>query len=62
MQDRIFAMPIWPKKLNFIGTVSLKEVVGDDLVDKIILDSGKELDLEGVFIAIGHKPNYRHVH
>ena len=32
-------------------------MVGDELVNKIILDSGKELELEGVFIAIGHKPN-----
>ena len=32
-------------------------MIGDELVSKIILDSGKELNLEGVFIAIGHKPN-----
>ena len=36
----------------------LKEVLGDEnLVTGIILDSGKEIKLEGVFIAIGHKPN-----
>ena len=55
LQDRIFNKEK-EKKLKFIGT-HLQEVVGDELVNKIILDSGKELNLEGVFIAIGHKPN-----
>ena len=56
LQDRIFAKAN-EGKIELHWNSQLKEVVGDDLVDKIILDSGKELDLEGVFIAIGHKPN-----
>ena len=37
---------------------SAKRSFGDDnLVTGILLDSGKEISLEGVFIAIGHKPN-----
>ena len=36
----------------------LKEILGDDkLVTGIKLQSDKEIQLEGVFIAIGHKPN-----
>ena len=45
------------KKIEIHWNSQLQEVVGDELVNKIILDSGKELNLEGVFIAIGHKPN-----
>ncbi len=56
LQDRIFAKAN-EGKIELHWNSQLKEVVGDDLVNKIILDSGKELDLEGVFIAIGHKPN-----
>ena len=56
LQDRIFAKANLGK-IELHWNSQLKEVVGEDLVNKIILDSGKELDLEGVFIAIGHKPN-----
>ena len=56
LQDRIFAKAN-EGKIELHWNSQLKEVVGGDLVNKIILDSGKELDLEGVFIAIGHKPN-----
>ena len=56
LQDRIFNKEK-EKKIEIHWNSQLKEVVGDELVNKIILDSGKELNLEGVFIAIGHKPN-----
>ena len=56
LQDRIFNKEK-EKKIEIHWNSQLKEVVGDELVSKIILDSGKELNLEGVFIAIGHKPN-----
>lgn len=56
LQDRIFAKEK-DKKIEIHWNSQLQEVVGDELVSKIILDSGKTLDLEGVFIAIGHKPN-----
>ena len=36
----------------------MQEVLGDDkLVSGILLDSGTQIALNGVFIAIGHKPN-----
>ena len=56
LQDRIFNKAK-EKKIEIHWNSQLQEVVGDQLVNKIILDSGKELNLEGVFIAIGHKPN-----
>ena len=56
LQDRIFNKEK-EKKIEIHWNSQLREVVGDELVSKIILDSGKELSLEGVFIAIGHKPN-----
>ncbi len=56
LQDRIFNKAK-EKKIEIHWNSQLQKVVGDELVNKIILDSGKELNLEGVFIAIGHKPN-----
>jgi len=56
LQDRIFSKAE-EGKIELHWNSQLKEVIGEDLVNKIILDSGKELELEGVFIAIGHKPN-----
>ena len=56
LQDRIFNKEK-EKKIEIHWNSQLQEVIGDELVNKIILDSGKELNLEGVFIAIGHKPN-----
>ena len=56
LQDRIFAKEK-EKKIEIHWNSQLQEVIGEELVSKIILDSGKTLNLEGVFIAIGHKPN-----
>ena len=57
LQDRIFEKEK-EGKIEISWNSELKEVLGDEnLVTGIILDSGKEIKLEGVFIAIGHKPN-----
>ena len=57
LQDRIFEKEK-EGKIESSWNSELKEVLGDEnLVTGIILDSGKEIKLEGVFIAIGHKPN-----
>jgi thioredoxin reductase (NADPH) len=46
------------KKIKIINNTNLKEVVGDKLVNKVILDKpykkSNELKLDGVFVAIGH--------
>ena len=57
LQDRIFEKEK-EGKIEISWNSELKEVLGDEnLVTGIILNSGKEIKLEGVFIAIGHKPN-----
>ena len=57
LQDRIFEKEA-QEKIEVHWNSQLKEVLGDDnLVTGILLDSGKKINLEGVFIAIGHKPN-----
>ena len=57
LQDRIFEKEK-EGKIEISWNSELKEVLGDEnLVTGIILDSGKEIKLDGVFIAIGHKPN-----
>ena len=57
LQDRIFEKEK-ENKIEIHWNSQLKEVLGNEnLVSGISLDSGKEIKLEGVFIAIGHKPN-----
>lgn len=58
MQERVINNP----KVNFVYSSELKEVLGDIVVTgvKIINNASKEeseLEAQGVFIAIGHKPN-----
>ena len=57
LQDRIFEKEK-EGKIEIHWNSQLKEVLGDEnLVSGVSLDSNKEINLEGVFIAIGHKPN-----
>ena len=57
LQDRIFEKQK-EGKIEIYWNSQLQEVLGDDsLVSGILLDSGKQITLDGVFIAIGHKPN-----
>ena len=60
LQDRLFRK-VEEGKVNLLLNSTLKEVVGDQVVEKVILENndGNQFDLkvDGVFIAIGHKPN-----
>ena len=61
LQDRLLAHPkikvMWNTILDeVIGTDSPKNVTGVRLKDSITGDI-KEMDIDGVFISIGHKPN-----
>ena len=57
LQDRIFEKQK-EGKIEIYWNSQLQEVLGDDsLVSGILLDSGTQITLDGVFIAIGHKPN-----
>jgi thioredoxin reductase (NADPH) len=56
LQDRIFEKEK-NGKVQIIWNNQLKEVIGNEFVEKIKLDNHGLLEVEGVFIAIGHKPN-----
>ena len=57
LQDRIFEKQK-EGKIEIHWNSQLQEILGDDnLVSGILLDSGTQIALNGVFIAIGHKPN-----
>jgi len=63
-KDNFFRVePAWlnqlekEKKIEPIFNSNVKEILGEDFVEGIILDNNKKLDLNGVFIEIGFKPN-----
>ncbi len=60
LQDRMFNR-VKEGKISLVLNSNLKEVLGDQVVDsiKIANNDGEEsiIKVEGVFIAIGHKPN-----
>ena len=56
LQDRVFAKEK-EGKIELLWNNQLKEVCGNELVEKIELDQSGFINVEGVFIAIGHKPN-----
>ena len=60
LQDRMFKK-VKEGKISLVLNSNLKEVLGDQVVDSIKIENndGEEsiINLDGVFIAIGHKPN-----
>lgn len=44
------------ENVEIIEGVNVKEIKGDKLVQKVELDNGKEIELNGIFIAIGMLP------
>ncbi len=58
MQDRAFANP----KINFMWDTEVREIIGSEKVDGIMVENVKtnetsKLDVTGLFVAIGHRPN-----
>lgn len=57
------AEPAWvkqlekEKKINPIFNSTIKEIYGTNSVEGIKLDNGENIDLNGVFIEVGFKPN-----
>lgn len=50
--DRVKTTP----NIKIMMNTSVKEIVGKDKVEKIILNDGSELPVNGIFVSIGHKP------
>ena len=58
MQERAFENP----KIRFLWNTVVTEVVGDDVIEKLRLENREtgersELEVGGLFVAIGHVPN-----
>ncbi len=58
MQERAFENP----KIRFVWNTVVTEVIGDEVVERILLanrETGEasELEVGGLFVAIGHEPN-----
>lgn len=44
------------ENIETILAVNLTKILGDDQVETLVLDNGKKIDVDGVFIAVGMKP------
>ncbi len=58
MQDRVLANP----KITVMWNTVVEEVVGEDLIERIRVEDvntgeQREIDVDGMFVAIGHVPN-----
>ena len=60
LQDRLFKM-VEEGKIELVLNSNLDEVIGDEVVNAIKVKDNNgnlnELNVQGVFVAIGHKPN-----
>ena len=45
------------KNVKILTNTQIKKFIGGDVLNSVELDNGKVLNVEGVFIAIGHEPN-----
>lgn len=53
MQDRVFSNP----KIKVLFNTQVVDVLGQDKVEGLKLNNGTTLTTDGLFVAIGHKPN-----
>lgn len=45
------------KKIEVIYSANVKEIKGEKMMKSVVLDNGKELELDGLFIEIGSTPS-----
>jgi len=64
MLDHLDAEPVNEKEMKELGDkveilyeTQIKEIVGTEKLEKVILDNGKELNIDGLFIEIGAIPD-----
>ncbi len=53
MQQRVLEH----SKIEVVWNVTVEEVLGNEKVEGARLSNGKNIDLQGLFLAIGHQPN-----
>lgn len=53
LQDKVMSND----KIKILYSNEAEEIIGENKVEKLKLKSGKELDVDGVFIAVGLEPN-----
>jgi thioredoxin reductase (NADPH) len=62
-REQFRAQPVWVDRvknidnIEFILNANIKKLIGDQKLEKIQLDTGKTLDVDGIFIEIGSIPN-----
>jgi thioredoxin reductase (NADPH) len=62
-KDKLRADPILVEKINeppnieVIYKTNIKEVKGEKMLNKVILDNGKELKIDGLFVEVGSTPS-----
>ncbi|UCH12270.1 MAG: FAD-dependent oxidoreductase [Candidatus Omnitrophota bacterium] len=62
-RDKLRAEPIITEKIEknlkieVIYKANVKEIKGEKMVNKVVLDNGKELELDGLFVEIGSTPS-----
>jgi len=63
MQDRLPSEPVWldkiekNPKMSVITSDTVAEIKGGNVVESVLLNSGKELKVDGVFIEVGSIPD-----
>ena len=45
------------KNVKILTNVQVQKLLGDELITGVKLNNGKTLEVDGVFVAIGHEPN-----
>lgn len=61
-REELRAVPSWQEqmeknpKIEYVLGVQVTEIVGQNVVEKIVLNNGKELAVNGVFIEVGSTP------
>ncbi len=62
-RDVLRGEPVWHdriknnSKIEILFNTKIKEIIGDDKVTGVVLENGKTINLDGLFIEIGSVPN-----
>ncbi len=45
------------KNVKLIKNIEVEKLIGDEVLTSVLLSNGNQIQLDGLFIAIGHEPN-----